>query len=218
MIAGDQHLGTLIKHGINDWNDAGYSFCTPAIANYWLRWWDPKKPGNNKDKNAPYYTGEFLDGFKNKITVEAVANPSAEEIKEGGKLSTRVAGFGVIKYNKPNRTITFECWPRNIDVTNPNHKQYDGWPITISQFDNFSPPNYFELPKLYLSEEDQVVTIRKSTTREVVSSVRTHGKNYQPKVLEEGSYTIEIGEGNTPIKYFNVESDKKNTKTINVKI
>ncbi|MHC4619670.1 MAG: hypothetical protein ACYTEQ_18135, partial [Planctomycetota bacterium] len=29
MIGGDQHLGTFIHHGIERWNDAGYSFCVP---------------------------------------------------------------------------------------------------------------------------------------------------------------------------------------------
>ena len=194
MIGGDQHLATFVKHGIDDWGDASYSFVTPAIANFWMRWWDPKKPGENREKNTPNYTGDFLDGFQNKITVKAVGNPSAEEIKVGGKLSTRVAGFGVVKYNKPNRTITFDCWARNVDITDPNAKQYKGWPITISQFDNFNPRKSFLLPTLELSKGNQVVTIRKSATREIVSSVRTKGKFYQPKVVALGSYTIEIGE------------------------
>lgn len=218
MIAGDQHLATFVKHGIKDWGDAGYSFVTPAIANYWMRWWDPKKPGKNKAKNAPYYTGDFLDGYQNKITVKAVGNPSAEQKKEGGKLSTRVAGFGVITYNKSKRTIKFDCWQRNIDVTNPNQKQYEGWPITISQFDNFNPKKHFQLPTLQLSKSDQVITVRNSETKEVISSVRIKGKTYQPKTLESGFYSIEIGEGNTPIKYFDVEAVKKNNRKIKIKL
>ncbi|WP_222611762.1 metallophosphoesterase family protein [Seonamhaeicola algicola] len=216
MVGGDQHLGTVVKHGIDDWGDAGYSFVTPAIANYWMRWWDPKEPGKNREKGAPYYTGDFHDGFQNKITVKAVANPSNEEISEGGKLSTRVAGFGVIKYNKPQRTITFECWPRNIDISNPNHKQYKDWPVTISQFDNFNPKKFYQLPILEMSKKDQVVTIRKSSNREVVSSLRIKGKVYHPKVLELGSYTIEIGEGDTPIRYFDVKALKTNNKKLKV--
>ncbi|MDB2702156.1 MAG: metallophosphoesterase family protein [Wenyingzhuangia sp.] len=218
MIGGDQHLATFVKHGVEDWGDAGYSFVTPAIANYWLRWWDPKEPSKNRNKNAPYFTGDFLDGFQNKITIKAVANPTSEEIKQGGKLSTRVAGFGIIKYNKPNRTITFECWGRNVDIHDKNSKQYPGWPITISQFDNFSPRNYYELPTIQLSKENQVVTIRDSETKEVISSVRTKGKSYQPKVLKLGSYVIEIGEDNVPIRYYNVLAKKNNRKTLHIKI
>ncbi|WP_299255650.1 alkaline phosphatase D family protein [uncultured Aquimarina sp.] len=216
MIGGDQHLGSLLHHGVDDWNDAGYSFCTPAIANYWLRWWDPKEAGANSVKGEPGYTGEFLDGFQNKITVKAVANPSLEEINQGGKLSTRVAGFGLVKYNKPDRTITFECWPRNIDITNPKSKQYKGWPITISQFDNFNPRNYFELPTFQLSKDNQVVTVRNNTTGELESSVRTKGKLYQPKTLKSGSYKIEIGENDAEKKYFEVFATKKNKKKITV--
>ena len=218
MIGGDQHLATFVKHGGEDWGDAGYSFVTPAIANDWLRWWDPKEPSKNRNKNAPYFTGDFLDGFQNKITIKAVANPTSEEIKQGGKLSTRVAGFGIIKYNKPNRTITFECWGRNVDIHDKNSKQYPGWPITISQFDNFSPRNYYELPTIQLSKENQVVTIRDSETKEVISSVRTKGKSYQPKVLKLGSYVIEIGEDNVPIRYYNVLAKKNNRKTLHIKI
>ncbi|MCL7752647.1 metallophosphoesterase family protein [Polaribacter sp. Z022] len=218
MIGGDQHLATFVKHGVDDWGDAGYSFVTPAIANYWMRWWDPKKPGANRDKKAPYYTGDFLDGFQNKITVKAVANPSSEEIKQGGKLSTRVAGFGVITYNKPNRTITFDCWGRNIDITNPKSKQYKGWPITISQFDNFNPKKAFFLPKLEVSKENQVVTVRKSSSKEVISSVRIKGKKYQPKVLEEGIYDIEIGEGKNQKQFFKILASQKNRKKLKIKI
>jgi hypothetical protein len=218
MIGGDQHLATFVKHGIKDWGDASYSFVTPAIANYWMRWWDPKESGKNKEKNAPNYTGDFLDGFQNKITVNAVGNPSVEEIKEGGYLSTRVAGFGIIKYNKLTRNITFECWARNVDITDPTQKQYPGWPITISQFDNFNPRESYQLPTLQISKENQVVTVRNSFTREVALSVRIKGKEFQPKVLDEGSYTIEIGEGNTPLKYFNIKAKKTNKKTLKITI
>ena len=46
MIAGDQHLGSVIHHGIKDWGDAGYSFATPAIASLWMRWWEPQTSYN----------------------------------------------------------------------------------------------------------------------------------------------------------------------------
>ena len=47
-IAGDQHLGTVMHHGIDDWDDAGYSFCVPSIANLYLRWWAPLTPGRDR--------------------------------------------------------------------------------------------------------------------------------------------------------------------------
>lgn len=218
MVAGDQHLGSVVKHGINDWGDAGYSFCTPAIANFWLRWWDPKQPGKNKAKKAPYYTGDFLDGFKNKMTVNAVSNPTLPEIKKGGKLSTRAAGYGIVRYHKKNREITFECWGRNVDITDSKSKQYPGWPITIQQTDNFIIKNGFQLPTLKVSKENQIITVKKSTTGEVISSLRIKGKIYQPKVFEKGNYTIEIGEKEQKKILVNITVKKRNNKILKINI
>ena len=61
---------------------------------------------------------------------------------------TRAAGYGFVRYNKAKRTITFECWPRNVDITKPDSKQYPGWPVTISQMNNFEIRDGFQLPQL----------------------------------------------------------------------
>ncbi len=216
MISGDTHLGAVFQHGIDNWNDASYSFATPAIANYWLRWWKPKKPGKNKKKNTPSYTGEFLDGFKNKMTIKAVANPTLPEIELGGKLSTRAAGFGVVKYNKKNRTITFDCWARNVALSNPNAKQYPGWPITISQKDNFRINKGYQLPTFNISKSNQVVTVKNQFTKEVISSLRIKGYSYQPKVLYPGKYYVLVGESENQEHFFEIEAKIKNKETIRV--
>ena len=50
-IAGDQHLATVIHHGINHWEDSCYSFCVPSIVNYYGRWWWPlEEPLNHDDR------------------------------------------------------------------------------------------------------------------------------------------------------------------------
>ncbi len=216
MIAGDQHLGTIIKHGVEKWGDAGYSFCTPAIANYWLRWWQPPNPGKNREEGAPSYTGEFLDGFQNKITVKAVANPTLPQIAEGGYLSTRAAGFGIVRYNKSNRQITFECWGRNTDISDPKSQQYEGWPITISQTDNYKIDAGYELPRLNISQKNQVVTVLDAFTNEVIFSLRIMGQTFQPIVPKEGIYSILIGEGESQQKILEISAQKKNRETIQV--
>ena len=43
-IGGDQHLATVIHHGIDDYGDANWSFCVPSIVNYYNRWWWPLVP------------------------------------------------------------------------------------------------------------------------------------------------------------------------------
>ena len=217
MIAGDQHLGTVVHHGIEDWNNAGYSFAVPAAANFWLRWWKPDFPGKNRKSGAPDYTGEFEDAFHNKITVHAVANPSHEDnTPKEDLLNGRAAGYGIIRFNKNNREITYECWPRNKDMFAPESKPYAGWPVTFKQTDNFYIEDGFELPLLKISQPNQVVTVKNYYTSEVVSSLRIKGSEYRPKVLQEGKYTIDIGEGENIKRYFEIDALKKNKNTMKV--
>jgi len=191
-LAGDQHLGTLIHHGIDDWNDAGYSFCVPSIANLYLRWWAPLQPGKNRQPGMPDYTGQFLDGFGNKVTVWAVANPGPKENKHD-RLTTRAAGFGIVRFNKPKRTITFECWPRNVDITDPASKQYPGWPKTISQLDNYGRKAVAYLPTLKIQgDKDPVIQIIDESNKEIVYTLRIKGQSFRPKVFHKGKYTIKI--------------------------
>jgi hypothetical protein len=195
-IAGDQHLGTIFHHGIDSWEDAMYSFCVPSIANLYLRWWDPLKPGENRQSGMPAYTGRHFDGFGNRLTCWAAANPSKEP-NGGNKLTTRAAGFGVVKFDKPKREITFECWPRNKDITDPSTEQYEGWPKTIKQTDNYGRRAVAYLPALDIrGVENPVVQIIDEQNDEVVYTLRINGTTFRPKVFKKGSYTIKIGEDN----------------------
>ena len=120
----------------------------------------------------------------------------AEDFRKGGKLTTRAAGFGVVRFNKPSREITFECWPRNVDITDPKARQYPGWPKTIRQEDNYSRKAAAWLPELKITgQADPVVSIIDEKSSEVVYSLRIKGTSYRPKVFSKGSYTIRVGEG-----------------------
>jgi phosphodiesterase/alkaline phosphatase D-like protein len=192
-IAGDQHLGTIIHHGIDDWNDAMYSFCVPSIANLYLRWWAPLEPGKNRGPGMPEHLGEFLDGFGNKVTMWAVANPTPEENHD--KLTTRAAGFGVVRFRKSDRTITMECWPRNVDVADPNARQYPGWPKTIGQLDNYGRKAAAYLPTLkVVGMEHPVVQVIDEADGQIVYTLRINGSEFRPKVFRRGTYTIKVGD------------------------
>ena len=194
-IAGDQHLGSIFHHGIDDWEDACYSFCVPSIANLYLRWWAPEKPGENRQPGMPEYTGRHFDGFGNRITCWAVANPS-DEPSDGNILTTRAAGFGIVHFNKPTREITFECWPRNVDITAPDARQYPGWPKTIAQEDNYGRAAVAWLPTLTVNgQKDPVVQVVDESNNEVLYTLRINGTSFRPKVFKEGTYTLRIGEG-----------------------
>lgn len=123
-IGGDQHLPTVIHHGIEEFEDGPWAFVVPAIVNnYYSRWWWPEdeKPGEMANQILPW-TGRYLDGFNNKITMHAYANPDAQ---------SHGAGFGFIRFNIEKNEVVFECWPRAADVTRSDAKQFTGWPITV---------------------------------------------------------------------------------------
>ena len=219
--AGDQHLGTVFHHGVDEFGDSNYSFCVPSIANLYLRWWDPLEPGKNRKAGDAPYKGDHLDGFANKVTCHAAANPSKKPAG-GGKLTTRAAGFGVMRLNKKTRKITMECWPRNVKIGEAGAKQYPDWPITIDQIDNYGRKAKAWLPTVEVSGMDNpVVQVVDESGGEVVYTLRILGKRFVPKVFKPGKYTLHVGElGTANSKTFKgVEStDKKDAKTIEVKL
>lgn len=193
MLAGDQHLGTVVHHGVEDWNDSGYSFSVPSIANYYLRYWMPREPGRNREPGAPEYTGEFFDGFRNRLTMIAAANPD-KKLEDNHVLTTRAAGFGIVRFDKKTREITIECWPRNTEVVDNPGGQYPGWPVTISQFDNYSPAAAAPLPELNVTGmEDPVVQLIDEESGDIVYTVRINGSSWRPFAFPGGTYTLKVG-------------------------
>lgn len=190
-LAGDQHLATIFHHGIDEHRDAVWSFCVPSIANLYLRWWEPIQPGENRESGAPEYTGDQLDGFANKVTNYAAANP--EKRPAGNLLNTRAAGYGIVRLNTKTREITMECWPRGVDITDPAAAQYPGWPRTISQFDNYNPPSWGMLGELTFDIENPVVQIVDSASGEILYTVRAAGKTFTPRVPKGKSFTVKAG-------------------------
>ena len=194
-FAGDQHLATMFHHGVDEWRDSMYSFCVPSIANLYLRWWQPLEPGKNLKPGQDPILGDHVDGFNNKVTAIAVANPTPE--KSGDKLTTRAAGFGVVRIDKKTRDLTCICWPRNVDVSDENAKPYPGWPFTFNQLDNYGRKAVAYLPKLEVNQPNQVVQVIEEKTGEVVYTLRIKGKNFRPKVFAKGKYSIQVGEGSS---------------------
>ncbi|QDV62059.1 alkaline phosphatase D family protein [Crateriforma conspicua] len=190
-LAGDQHLATIFHHGIDEHRDAVWSFCVPSIANLYLRWWDPLTPGANREPGAPDYTGDQEDGFANKVTNYAAANPDKKPA--GNLLNTRAAGFGVVRLNTKTRMITMECWPRNVDITSSDAQQYPGWPRTISQFDNYNPPSWEPRRTLLFDVADPVVQLSDADTYEVLYTVRAVGKSFTPHAPKGKRFIVKAG-------------------------
>ncbi len=192
-IAGDQHLASFTQYGIDNWRTGSFAFCVPSISNIWPRRWYPREGGKNRKPGAPKYTGDFTDGFGNKMTVYAVANPVYTG-KEPSKLYDRSTGYGVVVFDKNTREITSHCYPRYADPASPAVEEYPGWPVTISQFDNYKRKPYGWLPALKSDIKEPVVKVYNEQTGELVYAVRIKGSDFSPLVFEPGVYRVEIGD------------------------
>jgi hypothetical protein len=99
-INGDQHLTTLIQYGVDKQRDSNWSFCTPAIAAGYPRWWRPDElnmPHDHRPKHNLPNTGEFIDGFGNKVYVYAVGNPEVASEKHRYALAhQKGSGLGFV--------------------------------------------------------------------------------------------------------------------------
>ncbi len=196
-INGDQHLGTLIHQGVDDWSDSSYSFSMPSIVNRYRRWWRPLEPEQDLPEGALEHTGRYLDAFGNRITVLAYANPDPSR-RRYDKWRAQAAGYGIVRFNKRTREITMECWPRGCEVTDPECEQYPGWPITIHQEDNYARTPTAYLPTLRITgQEDAVIQVIAEETGEIVYTLRINGNTYEPRVFNEGLHTIRVGEGDS---------------------
>ncbi len=216
-LAGDQHLGSTIQYGVDDWHDASFAFCVPAIANIWPRRWFPPEQGKNHRSGMPKYTGDFKDGFGNLLTVHAISNPVYTG-REPALLHDRATGYGIVRFNRPRRDITIECWPRYGGPS--TGEQYGDWPITAKQSNNYNRQAVAWLPTLkVMGMIDPVVQIVDESNGETVYMLRIQGQTFKPKVFRKGSYTLIVGEPEIgKLKTIeNVESLNANEqKTLNI--
>ncbi len=191
-LAGDQHLATLLQHGIDEFGDGPWSFVSPAIVNsIYGRFWHPadEKPGGNPPADSPLvYTGEYFDGFHNRITMYGYANPNTPENRK-----SHGAGFMIARFNKKDRTITAECWPRDADLSKPGARQFIGWPKVIAQIDNYNPPSWGKLGALTFNRSKPVVQLIDEETSEILYTLRIKGATFTPHAPKGRRLTVKAG-------------------------
>ena len=199
-LCGDQHLAVFVKHGIDQFGDGPFSFTSPAIVNtIYGRWWWPEneKAGPNPVAQSPLpWTGDYLDGLGNRISMMAYANPpDRTDAKQRGD------GFGVVRFNKSTRKITFECWPRFADVSDGDQAQYPGWPITIDYRNNDGRKPVGHLPELVVSGVDRpVVQVIHDQSKEILYTIRATSNRFKPPIYSQGSHTVKIGKNKPDLK------------------
>ena len=192
-LCGDQHLAVVVKQGIKAFGDGPYSFTSPALVNTtYGRWWHPldEKPGPNPVPGSPLpWTGDFKDGLGNRISLMAYANPPDIEDER-----RRGDGYGVVRFDKKARTITFECYPRFPDPQAGPDGQFPGWPITVAMRDNDGRKPAGYLPTLvFQGAADPVVQVIEDATGEILYTVRVPGDRFQPHVYAPGPHTVKAG-------------------------
>jgi len=199
-LCGDQHLAVFVKHGIDEFGDGPFAFTSPAIVNtIYGRWWWPKdeKAGPNPVADSPLpWTGDYLDGLGNKISMMAYANPpDRKDEKQRGD------GFGIARFNKTTQKITFECWPRFAEVSDGDSAQFSGWPITIDYRNNDGRKPVGHLPELVVTGADRpVVQVVNDQSQEILYTVRAQSNRFKPPVYSEGSHTVKIGKDKPDLK------------------
>lgn len=192
-LCGDQHLAVLVQHGIESSSDGPYAFTSPAIVNtIYGRWWHPEneQAGNNPVPNSPLpWTGDYEDGLGNRIRMLAYANPENRKDE-----TQRADGHGLVRFNKKDQSITFECWSRFSSVDDGDAAQFAGWPVTISMNQNDGREVKGYLPELqFAGVTSPVVKVIRESDGEVLYTVRVNGNRFRPPVYEPGKYTIKIG-------------------------
>lgn len=192
-LCGDQHLAVVTKQGITEHGDGPYSFTSPALVNTtYGRWWHPldEKPGPNPVPNSPLpWTGDFKDGLGNKLSMMAYANPP--DIKDERQ---RADGYGIARFDKKTRRITFECWPRFSDANAAEKAQFPGWPITVAMENNDGRKVLGWLPELVFENGvNPVVQVIEDATGDILYTVRAQGARFHPRVYSTGKHTIKIG-------------------------
>ncbi|MFN3168881.1 MAG: alkaline phosphatase D family protein [Phycisphaeraceae bacterium] len=133
MLHGDQHLGLLVRHGVDRYNDGPYAFMVPGTSNGWPRAWWPNGPEGEAG-------GDFTDIFGNRFTVLAAGNPEVG----ANKLKTRVegdpeqsahrkgSGYGLVVVDPKTHAVTFNLYRYLFDATKPKPgDQFPGFPVTV---------------------------------------------------------------------------------------
>lgn len=200
-LTGDQHLGSTLRYGVDEFDDAGFVLSSPAVANTWPRRWypnpDDRAPGGGIGPDAPLYTGRYLDGFGNRMTVHGIANPSQNGV-EPARLHSRAPGYGIARVNRAARTVTLEAWERHMDPSGSGATPYPGWPVVVSLDDGDGRTPAGWLPDIGWDGRAVVQVVREAAGDRPAETVWTRAIDvegrWSPAVFDaDASYTLRMG-------------------------
>ena len=111
---------------------------------------------------------------------------------EPENVKNRAAGFVIARFNKKDRTITAECWPRDADLSKPGAKQFKGWPKVIKQVDNYNPASWGKGGELTFDKENPVVQVAEKGG-DVLYTIRIKGNKFTPHLPKGKAFIIKAG-------------------------
>ena len=182
-LSGDQHLGLALKHGVNEYDDAIYSFAAPSMLNIFPRIWDPLNLSDGPGSKDDSPLGQYTDQHNNLLTVLAVANPEVyyqssvpEDTPSKNKLGI---GYGIARIHTKERRYSFEAWPANVDPLEGGAKPYADWPVTFEQTDNDGRvPEGFLMSRIAAVDEPVVQVFKEST------NALEYARRYSTSIIE----------------------------------
>ena len=125
------------------------------------------------------------------------------------------------RFDKRQRTVTFECWPRFANISDGDKAQYPGWPVTVSMDQNDGRETVGWLPELVCKDGTRpVVQVIEDSTGEVLYTVRAGGYRFRPRVYSQSSHTIQVGRNKPDGPQFRtlVPRDKDDRSVIEVSL
>ena len=196
-ISGDQHLGMMLRHGIDVHGDAIYSFASPSMLNVFPRVWDPENLQDGPGDRDAVLLGNSIDAHGNLIDVRAVANPDIyfSPTPTGGTVAKDDLGigYGIVRINKLDRSYTFEAWPANQDPQDPTAAPYEGWPVTVQQDENDGRAVQGFLSKRTAAAEQPIVKVFNESDNSLVYSRRWNSSTVELPVYDtSASYRVEF--------------------------
>ncbi len=210
-VAGDQHLGSTIRYGIEEHDSGSVAFCVPAASTGWSRLWMPKEPGvidetfigNMEGDGFSFdprnYAGKFHDGQGNKFTMLATANPQKQTKREPTWFHDRNPGYGIVHFHRETHEITLTAWPSYAGPggNGEEGRPYAGWPIAIQQTDNYNRTAQGYLPEVDLTDKP-VVQVINDSTGDIEYTLRPAGDTFRPRIFDsEATYTLRTGNPDT---------------------
>lgn len=140
LLSGDQHLTSIVRHGIDRHDDGPVQFTSPSGGTFWQRWFEPSAEQPNPRGALPY-TGDWRDAFGNPLRVLAVANPAIsyadyrKHVKGRSQIlydrKLKREGYGVVRVDHAAASYAIECWEWNKNPITEPESQFPGWPFVL---------------------------------------------------------------------------------------